>query len=433
MRAIKGFATHSLFVSNVLGAVNNIGELSTQALTYSKEIGYYTNDTAPDITLATFLSALSGTPEQLSIAIRDHTLSVIKYIYQKTLNTQGEIYSDQLLLQLLTQFQTSATDFECGEIVTDGNYYIPEWVSWVRKDDGVENYTKIWFSDQSFRQKYDEFEIVVVPPIARLDDFFKTFSNVTTIVESRDSSEAMDIVQLAKNGHPETILRAELYDYINPLNASQKLSTSWTLLIYGAAGNNVDSIKDALVSYILANSTHTREEWVQILPDIFRRTEFLVIPFWNHYAIPNRTTQAGIYSPVVSLQRAATEMAEYAPGYTQSHINAHAQVMGYPYNSITLGVVGGIENRDGLYEVDMVYPDLVAVSPTSQDFNRMSADTRAFSTILSQMLLVTETMSQYSDIPNGMTKVVRDGILYLVKNVNNIHYLVAAKSNFSIT
>ena len=45
------------------------------------------------------------------------------------------------------------------------------------------------------------------------------------------------------------------------------------------------------------------------------------------------------------------------------------------------------------------------------------------------MLLVAESMTQYSSIPLGYTKLIRNNILYLVYNYQTIDYLVAAKSN----
>lgn len=435
MYVLKGFAAHALFASNEVGVVSTIGELSPYSETFSRERGQYVSDQAPNITLHSFLSALNGTLQPVDITLKEHVLAVAKWVYNKTLTAGGEIFADEVLNGLLTDFQTVADTFQCGNIIKDNlsNRYIPEWVSWKHKTyNGGDNFLKLWFTYDSFERKYDEFTILVVPPIDNLNDFFKTGSEVEALVKARTIPQTMEKIQAAKGEKPETIVGAELFDYIDPLNSAHKVSTAWNLLIYGPMGDNIDSIKDALVEYILANSTHTRDEWIEILPDLFRRTEFVISPHWDKYAIPNRTQVAGIYSPIVNLNRANTLTKQIAVGYSSAHIDAHTVAFGHPYKSMMVAAIGGIENRDNLYELDQVFPDFIAVASTSQDFNRMSEETRGFAELLSEMLSVAEGMNQYSDIPAGMTRVTRGNVLYLVKSYKNIHYLVAAKQNISI-
>lgn len=434
MYVFKGFASHDLFAINEVGVVSAIGEISNQSLTYSREIGYYASDAAPKINLISFLSALDSTQQALDTTLKEHVMLVAKWVYDKTIATSGQVFADEVLNGLLTAFQTDASNFECGEIVAgSGDKYIPEWVSWKHKTfNGGDNFIKVWFADDSFRRKYDEFKIIVVPPMDNLNDFFKTGSEVEALLKARTLPETMEKIQTAKGGYPESVLRAELFDYIDPLNSSRKVPSQWSLLIYGAAGDNIDSVKDALAEYILANSTHTRDEWKVILPDIFRRTEFVICPHWDEYAIPNRTQAVGIYSPIVNLNRAAALLKQVAVGYPSAHIDAHITTLAHQYKSLMMTAVGGIENRDNLYEIDQVFPDFIAVSSTSQDFNRMGIATRAWAELLSQMLIVAEDMTEFSDIPAGMTRMKRTGILYLVKSYQNIHYLVAAKQNISI-
>jgi hypothetical protein len=438
MYAIKGFITHAQLANNNPGQNAYMGELSTQSLTYSREKGYYVSPAAPDLGLTTFLAARDGTKVRVSTPIANHVLAVAKHVYDKTLQTAQEVFADEVVMELIQQFQTTADSFTCGAIVTDGTYYIPQWVSWKMKasvdigSDLVENQVKIWFTDASFKFQYDEFEIVVVPPIDNLNEFFRTGAEVESLLTARSISEITARMQQAKNDHPETVWRIEQYDYVDPLNALHRVPSTWGLLIYGIAGNNIDSIKDALVNYILANSTHTRNEWMKILPDIFRRTEFILVPMWDSYAIPNRTLQAGIYSPVASLAQSAQILKQMIAAYPASQIDRYATVMGHPYKSLSILAVGGPENRDSMFKITDFFSDYIAVSSTSQDFNRMSVNTKTWMENLSKMLLTTETMTDFSDIPLGMSKTIRNGILYLVYSYNNVHYLVAAKKNFPL-
>lgn len=429
MFALKGFAVHSQFANNALGVVNAIGEISTYSLTFSKEKKIYVTDDHKPITLITFLLNQDGQDVELTPTQRDEYFAIIDWMYQKTLTTGGTMYPDEILNELITTFATTSEDFKCGEIVSDGHYQIPQWLSW-RSKATPDSYIRIWFVNEAFDAQYDEYEIVVVPPIDNVDDFFKSMSEVDALLKARTPSQSMDIIQDAKQGQPETILRAESYTWHNPIATAQTLAgTVWTVLIYGPAGNNIDSIKDALQKHILSHSTHTRDEWVVVFPDIFKRTEFILVPFWDHYALPNRLPVAGIYSPIANLIRSQAQIQLYAPDYPAAHINTHAAVMGHPYKSLALGSIGSIENRDNQYELLDVFPDWIAVSSTSQDFNRMSAHTRAWAELLFEMLLIAETMGPFTDIPRNYTRVVRQGLLYLVRTYDNIHYLVLAKTS----
>ncbi len=106
--------------------------------------------------------------------------------------------------------------------------------------------------------------------------------------------------------------------------------------------------------------------------------------------------------------------------------------MVHPYKSISIGSIGSPDNRNAQYELQQVYGDLIAVTSTSVDFNRMSAETQLFATTLANMLVVAESVTDFSTVPLGMSKVHRDGILYLTKSLRSINYLMVAKSNFPV-
>jgi len=430
MYVLKGFASHDLLVNNAYGAVNTIGQLSLMGLTYAKDTGEYTHSSSANTKLTTFLSADSGVFKAPSVDTLDSVFSIINWIYTKSLNVSGQLYGDELAEEIIKAFQSSAKNIELGEIVTDGVYYIPEWVSFeLNAISG--SYFRIWFADASFRAQYDEFEITVVPPIENLDTFFMSLSKVKAAVDAVGFADSLTKIEVARGECPETVLRSMTYNYIYPANTAETVATNWAVLVYGVAGNNIDSIKDAIIEYILANSTYTREQWITILPDIFRRTEFVVAPNWTSYAIENREIAAGIYSPAIKTNEVLSLIKKAAPAYSDTHINSYSEIIAHHYKCLGLAVVGGAENRDSLYSLTDVYPDYLAVASTSQDFNRMSEASRDFCEDLENMIIIAEKMTKYSDIPSGYTRLIRDGVLYIVKSIGNIHYLVAAKSNNS--
>jgi hypothetical protein len=319
-------------------------------------------------------------------------------------------------------------------MLSDGRYYLPAWVSWkgmVTNGQEPSEY-RLWFSDESFRSEYDETQIVVSPPLANLDDFFKTFREVENLLKAETDTDRFQRIQNAKEGYPESIVRSLAFDYHDPYDATHKLPSNWAVLVYGEAGNNIDRISDELVKYILENSTHTREEWTRIFPDIFKRTEVVLMPLWGAIAIPAKETQKGMYSQDVSVMESMELFKKTVSGYPASQIDAFGSILGHSYNGLALMAVGSPDNRDSLYRLKDIFSDYLPVSSTSQDFNRMKIETREWVKMLQEMILIAELMSEYSSIPSqaGFTRTIRNGVLYIVKNYQNINYLVAAKKNF---
>lgn len=430
MKVIKGFATHSAFTNNTPNQTHIIGELSQYSRTFAKDVGFYINEKVDNITLNTYTVQNDGVDFKLDDTMKNAVMTIITAIYTRSLTAGGQVYGDELENLLLQQFANLGMGFKSGPIVNDGRYWIPAWMEW--RFPNEDSIIKIWFSDPSFQIQFDEFIITVVPPLDKLDDFFKHPTTVKQLLASRDYSKGLSIIQAAKQGKPESILRAEMFNYINPQNMTEKTPTNWTVLIYGPAGNNIDSIKDALVDYVLKNSTHTRDEWIKILPDLFKRTEFLITPQYTEYAIENLEVQAGINSPIANVKKAVQWMKDNAWNYPPAHVENYCDVFTHPYKSLSITSVGSVENRDNLFSLRQVFPDFISVNTMSQDFDRMSEPTRNWAEKLSEMLILADTANRYTTLPGTYTKVQRNGKWYIVYSYQNIHYLVSMKSNFEV-
>lgn len=434
MFVLKGFMPHSRFANNTKGEVAAFGEISTQALTYAREKGIYKSTLSAEMELFSFTTAKDATFVTLTQDQVDHVVRIVKTVYDKALSGPTEVFDDELLSELMSLYPTAAENFEVGPMVEDKfGFWAPEWISWKAKNVpgvDVDNNIKIWLSDESFRNQYDDYEIIVVSPIDNLEDFFKSSEEVFRLLVAKTPSQVMYDIQSAKGNHPESIIRAESYDYQDAFDNSKKAKAAFHVLIYGAAGENIDSINDAIVDYLLTNSTRTREDWIKILPDLFKRTELIVVPLWANYAIPNRTLEAGIHSPTTNLKSVPALVKQVIPSYPSAHIDEHLNVTHHPFKSLALAVIGSVDNRDALFELLDVFPDYIAVTTTSNDFARMSLKTQNWVKLLHRMIVEAEKMGRYTSVPLTMSRVTRDGVLYLTSRFENINYLVAAKMNF---
>ena len=430
MYQLKGFAAISTLVSNVEGVIAPIGELSTYCATFSKERLIYPSVTNPNITTNIFssISSLNGNivPPEVIMSLTD---MILGWTYERQMSSSVIETKQQFQDALASNFVTECVGVICGELVHAANgKQFPEWISWKTRDYSEEdNITTIWLSDQSFRQKYDNYEIVVVPPVAVLDVLFTNASSVLAILASVTHVDRFNMIQTARNDHPETALAGVSYNWVDPLNSANQLSTNWAVLIYGPNGNDNDVIRESIAEYILANSTHTEAEWKTIFPDIFKRTEFLFFPRWHNYAIPNLVLQSGIYSPVTYSTKEVTYLKSILSDYTALFVEQHASVMPHPYKCLALDVIGGFENRENLFDITQIYPDILNVSTTSVDYNRMSADTQGLLSRLTEMILIAESLTYYSDIPVGYRKVERYGVMFVSTRYMNIELLVSSK------
>ena len=433
MYNLKGFMSYDSLSDNAVNIIAPLGELSTHCKTFSREVGTYTSGLYPDATFVAFKSARDTAPVGLLTVPTLHAaaaLEIGQWIYNRSIS--GDLTDDDALLYdaFVTQFDQLVGDVVLGPVETDGEFWMPGWVQYRLLSDTEPNKVKFWLSDDTFSRQYDEYELEFVAPIDNLDDFFKGSLQVKALVEARTQTQTFIKVEQVKNRKPETLVRSESYEYIDPLDRTWRLPTDWTFVIWGPAGDNNDIIKEALIAWILANSTHTRNEWAVILPDIFTSTEFIITPMWGQYSVSNRTIQAGIYSPTTTPARALEIAAQTCKGfgYSVGHLNLALTVSSCMYKSLAFLACGGAENRDGKIRFNQQFPDYMTIPFGDPDFDRMSPETQDWIELLNRLLIVAEHMDRYSDIPLGFSRLEREGILYVTATYMRVQYLVVARS-----
>lgn len=431
MLIIKGFAQHASFVNNTPGTTHILGEISSLALTFTKQKGFYKNSAiSTDIGLISFTVTQDDVSIVIPNEVRDTILQVLSESYEYGINKgTGVITPEALRIHLLSKFNADIDIKHIGQIESDGFVGVPQFINFSIRNQ-PENDVTVWFTDESFRGRFPDYEIVIIPPFDRLDDFFELGGIVEEKLKDVTASIIVEKMQNATKGHPETMKQVQSFIYHDPNNPSRRLPTDWGVLVYGAAGANIDAIKDAIIDKILSESNRTRDEWAVIFPEIFRRNEFVIVPFWDKYSIPNMTTQAGMYSPFVPVKDAVAYAKRFTPDYVQSHVSDYCNVTGVPYRSLSVVSIGHIENPNGTYSISDVYPDWINTN-TNQDFNRMETRTQEWSLELMRTIKEAEKFEEFDLVPDNLMKTVRDGKLFLTFTREKVNYLVACKSNFN--
>lgn len=429
MRTLKGFVNVASFIDNTSSTTAILGEMSAWSKTYSKDILEYTNSAVNGYTL---LVTKSVDPV-LGIVAPDSVLTnmIIAIVHNSIAFSNSNIRplsitSYKADINAAFTIQNLAT----GPFVDNGVVELPSWISWDYV--GAQTTTvKIWLADTSFNNEYDEYDITVTPPIATIDDFFLSSSVVGGLVAANPINVLLDTVNTNKGNAPETFLRIYNFDYV-PAGGTAVISTHWPLLIYSKYGDNIDAVKNSITSYILANSTHTVNEWVIIFPTLFKRTEFMILPRWDKISIPNLSVQSGLNSSIGSPTEELAFTKAQIPSYSPAHIDTNLEVFPVLYKTLKLCAVGGVDNVGGAFKISSMYQDYLPVGTGTLDFNRMTAITQNWVLLLERMIVVAEIANSVSSLPSDMRKVTRDGHIYVTALYNNVQYLVSAKLNYGV-
>tara|TARA_B100000700_G_scaffold208593_1_gene229258 strand:+ start:12183 stop:13508 length:1326 start_codon:yes stop_codon:yes gene_type:complete len=432
MYMLKGFMTIQALADNAPGQIATLGELSTHAKTYSRELGYYNNSQYPDVDFVSFHSVdTNGLDVVVPSTHSDVLLHLGQWMYENSVNGILIGEPDDFVTKVLNEFSEQISDLTTGRMLenSQGNF-LPEYIQFkVRNQD--DNYIKIWFSDDSFRRQYDEYEILVVPPVENVDDLFKTPQEVKALLDEMDDSKRMLRIEQTREQNPDTHTRVDMYTWHNPLQMEYELSTPWTVIIYGAAGNTLDRIRRATVEWVLENSAYPEDEWEKFIPDLFKVTEFLITPLWDEYSIPNETLTAGLNSPIIDYNIILEKARATATQYPDVHVDQYTQVSVANYKSLGFIVVGGTENRDGIYTFKAQFPDYIVIPTSSNEFGRMSPITQEWVMKFSEMLKIAETMDTFSDVPLGYTRVIRDNVMYVAMMHDQVQYLVVSQKSYN--
>ncbi len=180
-------------------------------------------------------------------------------------------------------------------MISNGELWLPEWVSWQRlNNDGNGGITlglpvKVWLADASLRRQFPDYDIAILTPLARLDDFFLPKEDVKAKLAERGYAKMFSDLAELTAAAPYTVSVAQEYDWVDRIDRDYKLNTVWVVGVGGEAGKSPDVIREELVDYILKHSNHPRSDWEEILPELFISTEFIIVPNWEQYAIENQT------------------------------------------------------------------------------------------------------------------------------------------------
>lgn len=430
MNIVQGFITIDQYVLNTPGIVADYGELSTHSRTYSKTKGEYRDSNTPGVQLTTFkaTNGTTGLEVVLPEALTSHILRVVQNILNYAMTHPRPYVSDDFKNSVASSLVLEIAELQLGPTVPGSNADLPEFAIWKSIKQGYSE-IRVWFSDRAFAEQYTGYEIKVIPPFPTLSSFFTPYATAKAALELKTMTKLGQEIQEAKGREPETVVRLVEFDFVNRHDRSQRMKTTWGVLIYGQQGDYVDSIKDAIATYLLDNSTNTQPQWELIFPGIFDRAEIIVVPRWDLVAVENLTTRGALYSSLVGIDDALTFITNFLSFYPADHIKNNSYLTTYPFKTVALSLTDGYNNDTARLKFRELYPDYLPIPSTNADFARMTLPTQNFILFLDDLLIWAEKATALSELPSTLRRVTRNNKFFLASTHGDINFLVATKMN----
>lgn len=439
MNSIKGFANIPALANNADGQTAQFGELSFLSKSYSRhQTNYVLPNSYPAVEFISFSSKTdTGTLAAISTAGAEHILSVSSWIYDQhgASTIPSNVNKVAFISSLTTEFPT-ITNVEINEILngSPSTKRMPDYVKWRYNDAGTILEIKVWFCDARFQTQYDDYEILISPPVANIDTLNNTSASVGAQIAAITPSAVFTNMNVLMGNFPTRTI-AHPITWVYPANTSVTITTYWYLALYGPMATDLDNIKNAIRDYISNHSALT--VWQTIYPSLYADNEFVIIPLWLNVALPETTIDPVLFGSVSNVNKLKTVATAMLPQtYAQStnlstFLNSELVVGSAFYRSLLFMAVGNPTNVNADYSFAAKYPDYMDVDSGSADFSRMSIDTQNFIIALNTALNHAKDFTMTSAIPVGYTRVVRNSRVYLAFVYNSFTYMVLARISYS--
>lgn len=450
MYNLTGFMARTGLANNNPREVAPLGELSVYASTFARDRRIYFTADQPLVTLFAFesyneISVTERENANVPTAVQTVGRQIAQRLY--TLADAGQLSINRELVEevLLNEFGGIIRNVTVGEMVPDGNRWMPGYIIYEGTSASAPYQARFWFSDEVFRQQFEGYEINVVPMFDNIDALFGDLADVDAMIAAEQTQMAVaEKVRVLQDRDPFTDMVPSEYEWRQAGQPTIRRNITITVIVYGDAGLNPDRRRKAIADWILANSEYGEDAWREIMPDVFSPTEFIFVPSWNRFSIPSGTIEdwatgeypqsvlsAGTYMPGGNAKNQVDFIKEFAKGvgYTPEWVEDKANLVHFVFKSIQVGIIGGYRNRDGVDQFINRWKDYIAVGTGTTDFERMSESTQQMVFLIVDMLRIAETMSITSTIPRQYMRLVRDDVLYLSVDYEKTQLLVVSRKS----
>lgn len=442
MSDIKGFVSMPSLENNASGIVAPFGELSVHSRTFTRDHQVLSNpDTTPSTSIVVFKSTNNaGDTQVVPTLVGARLMLIAEWVYDQHIS--GQVPSNANKQAFINSLEAEFPDVEratLGQILNGASptRKMPDFIKFVIPQGTEEHRCTLWFSDAKFRTQYKDYTILIVPPINTIDLLNNNNTPVvSTMLSERTTPQFVARMNQVSNGIPYTIMQTYDLTWHQPDGGAGRLPTTWSAIIYGDAGTDLDAIKNAVREYIAQHTDNTN--WDDIYPDLYAENEYAIVPLWENIAIPETGLDIGLYSPVTNVGKLINVMLARSPsGYGQTstlttHLATSLEIFGTPYRSMQLLAIGNPNNPNEQYAFSQQYPDYLNVPTTSSDYSRMSEKTRLFYQALMDCLEQARRYTEGDIPPNGLTKTIRGNRIYLTFVADGYQWHVLTRVSYRV-
>ena len=440
MYTLNAFVEIPALANNAIEQIGRFGELSVKARTYSKDIRNFSDKPAyPNIDLTT-LSILDESSRPLATPPEDLTntaLSVSNFLYTQYSNNAIPLSSSKTTLVNAVGAEFSdIRNVRIGEILDSGSPG-KRLIDYIRYDQVIDSKIwrcTLWFSDSKFRLQFPLYDVVVIPPVGDVGRLIDTPATVIEALSTITVDYVINRIAGITTEHSATTVYTHTVKWHDPAGSNSRIDSKWTVVIYGAAGNDLDIIKDAIRRYLSDNSPS--DKWPKIFPDLYSENEFLLMPLWGLLATPTDGYDDGLYSSIVNLGDLNTQADRLIPPSYMNVIDRellkkqYLGVMASNYRGINIMTVGNPNNVDSKILFKAMFPDYMAVSSDKPDFARMSNLTQEFVLILLGTLELARNYTLNASLPAGFARAIKANREYIGFDYEGFTYYVLTRIGY---
>lgn len=433
-----GFVSNQRTIDNTYQNVAAVCEMSLDSMSYTKDMAFYSHANYPGINLFITRSVqgngLNPPRKVMGAYAQELCIKIVKFIETQCFN--GTLNSNYLTCRqaINAEFGAAIQSLEINKMVSfdSAKFYMPERISFIIPMTGSqqpeEERIYLWFSDRAFRTQYTYYTIDPVCMVDDIDTLLGDYDAVKAIVDTWTDNKYTAKMNEVKDKYPYTSANATIYKLY--VKTGGIIDISLRACIWGSIGDNMDLIRDAWANYILDHSRHGRDVWEAAIPDLFVASEFIVVPYWQYYAVPNKELQKGIHSPSIPGKDLIPYITASVPFYSSTYVSEYYTQSSHMYSSLACSIIGNEKNRLADKRFEQEWPEYFLVPTTSVEFNRISPATRKMMGILHTLIKLADECNPDTELPIGVSKVLRSDIMFLSSTYLNVQYLVPLKWNY---
>jgi len=417
--SLKGFCNINKELDSVTGNTAGFGELSPISRTYSTSKTNLADKLYPEVSLVVFSSKLDSVSTHVPDGFDLTTLAVLNdFVIHATPDSD---FADQLSTR-----NNQLSNISAGPSMVSGSVTLPAWVAWSVVYGTVSCDVKIWLSDTSFQETYDEYDVRVVPPVPNVNDLKGTAADLRWSLSQINVATHYKALELAKDGDPETTVETMELKWIDPVSL-ESIMLTWALVCYGKQASDAQNQLDAIRKYLLETTGLTPDYWQERVPDIIVRNTLTIIPRWDNVSIRSSGTTDYQYSPVTSpgdiLDALGIVFPTDAVDYLSSAIHATTHYKSIGFVAVPMGIGDRTPFRT-------LYPDYAVIPLNDVNLGRLTSITRDAVATIEEVIRLAEVDDGTQDLPLHVSRLSDNRLDYLTFIVDGTSQLLVTRKSY---